>query len=776
MLPQKDVLPESDPHSEPNSVNNPEHSIHGFSDAPKLNSPAKFGQKFLAGLDFSISRALLLLSIPVLSVVIFFALKVLTDPINFYWLISSEPPSIPTYGLEPPLTQAEINAQLKDADRVLGKKLEFAKDDKRLRSQDAVAFYPVLDTANQEIREVRVYQTLPNSGKLQLLSRAEVNGLDDWFVLAPKGKFGSKEKIKVSGDRFSLKKLQLISGKSPSYGSWFMATGSTAKVEYGIVLAYVSQPRPSLTVLSEWTSTPGKPPQWQNLIQDSVQWALNRKQSELVEGSDQKQLAKREPQLVIEQHQDFEPDFQIYQPELVSNPLQPLDLRQITLNEGLGLPSSYSQSLILASAGVWSTALEKLEQAKSEQLSEKKELSNYVLEQYALIAAHAQLTAKQADRPNANPGRQALLFIIDGRWKEAVAMAAASDSNAKSVLEVLKPYTKNILSRLEVMQKLKIGNLEIAQSAGAIAVMADQGLQAAKKWLNSQAKNGTNQTETIALLDRLDVLPFKIKPQQLLGIVTPITNRDPGKGWQIATEALPDTENWYVVDISLMQDQDNWQTGIFTELIGRSPIAVWKLLGLNRTDTLTLSTLDDLGLSTNSFLRAHSYAVSADGKLRILVAGSPDLAQSLKKSEIPAIATTNGTLPATTGVDTIPSNLPAQILELMTNSLYQELRTLGEVSLKPEEFRRQLSGWTLKSIDLNSNGKIDYVLEIDRLKVDMGDRRYPIIIAFDNSGNILYSEISGDRSRRWVTILPSKNGGQILTEVEGNYQIWSLPE
>jgi len=769
MQPQKDFLPESDLVSESSTPADPAQPEKV--NLEKIDQDPE--QTYLSDVGFSISRVLLLLSIPLLGIISFFALKVLTDPINFYWLLSAEPPTIPSYGLEPPLSLAEINAQLENADRVLGKKLEFAKDDKRQRSPDSVTFYPVLDIANQEIREVRAYQTLPNTGKLQLVSRVEVNGLDDWFVLAPRSNFAVREKIKFKGDRFGFKQLQLISGEIPSYGNWFMATGTNAKAEYGVVLAYVSQPRPSLVVLSEWRSNPNKLPQWQNLVQASINWAQSRKPAELSGSEVQSGLTKREPQFVVEHHQDFEPDFQIFQPELISNPLQPLNLRQITLNEGLGLPTSYGESLLLASSGVWSTALEKLEQTKAELQSQQKQLSAYVLEQYALIAAHAQFTSTQADRPKLTPGRQALLLMIDGRWVEAIAVAEASENNAKSVLDTLKPFAQNILVRMQVLQKIKSENFGLARSAAAIAVMAEQGLQAAKKWLSTK---GDDLTEAIALLDRLDVMPFKLQPQQILGKVTAIVSRNPGGGWLIEPKSLPDTENWYVVDVSLVRDQENWQVGIFSELVGRSPIAVWKLLGLNRNDTLTLSVLDDLGLSTSSFLRAHSYAVTSEGKLRLLVAGSPDLAQSLKKSEIPAIATTNGSLLATTGIDTTPINLPTPIFERINLSLYQELQSLGEVSLNPEDFRRQLGSWTLKSIDLNGNGRVDYVLEIDRLKIDLGDRRYPVIVAFDPDGNILYSEISGDRSRRWITVLPGKVGGQILTEVDGNYEIWALPQ
>jgi hypothetical protein len=348
---------------------------------------------------FSFSRLVLLLSIPFLALVIFLTFKVLTDPINFYWLISAEPPAIPAYGLEQPLTVAEINAQLKDSDRILGQKLEFAKDEKRGRSPDAVVAYPVLDSVGKEIKEVRIYQAIANSSKLQLLSKTEVTGPDDWYVLAPSWKYNPSEKgkTKLKGDRYPLRQIQAIPGTAPKHGAWFVASGSKGKTQYGVVLAYISQPRPSLFMLSEWTSPNGKLPEWQNLLSTSEQWAMGRRADETT--ANPVQAIAKEPQLVVDQRQGFEPDLQIFQAELVANPLQPLDLRQITLNEGLGMPRQYSESLMMASAGLWSPALSKLEEAKTELQGKQKVISAYVREQYALIAAHAQQTAIQADRP-----------------------------------------------------------------------------------------------------------------------------------------------------------------------------------------------------------------------------------------------------------------------------------------------------------------------------------------------------------------------------------------
>ncbi|MDX1976274.1 MAG: hypothetical protein SFT94_01250 [Pseudanabaenaceae cyanobacterium bins.68] len=746
MPPQKDILPDPD-------LVDPAQRLSRLGFKPVIQT--------FQSLNFSVSRTLLLLSIPILGLVIFLAFKVLTDPVNFYWLVSSEAPSLPAYGLEPPLTLEEINAQLKDSERVLGKGLDFGEDRQRQRAADPIMIYPVLDQVSQEMREIRAYQTRPNSKKLQLVSRVEVDNLDDWFVLKPRRRFG-QGKVSLKGESFPLKQLQLIEGEAPRYGRWLIASGTRGKTEYGLVLGYVAQPRPSLTILTEWSGP--KPPRWQNLLQLASAWTLERDPAKPA-------VPGRDPQLILEQHQDLELDFEVYQPELTTNPQQPIDLRQITLNEGLGMPNSYAQALVLASGGLWSDALTRLEQVRIELRSQSQEFSNYVWEQHGLIAAHAQLLSEQFAQAK-DPGRQALLQMLDGKWQGAIAIAESNETNTRAVFAAVKPYLPNILGRVELVQKLKLDDVAIAEQAGAIAVMASQGLQGGKKWLNGL---GGDQSVAIDLINRLDVFPFKIQPQQLFGTVTPVISREPGAGWAIPPEPLPETDSWYVAEITLMLDQDLWQGGNFAELVGRSPVAVWKLLNLKRNNILNLLIQDNLGLSNNAFLRAHSYAVSSTGKLRLLLSGGKEVSQGIRESSIPAIVTTNGILPATTGTDTTPINLPTPILERMSSELYGELQSLGEVSLRREEFRRQFSSWNLKAIDLSGDGKVDYVLELDRLKVDMGDRRYPTIVAFNSEGQVIYSEITGDRSRRWVTILPGRVSGQILTEIDGNYEVWSLP-
>lgn len=718
-------------------------------------------QSFQA-LNFSISRAILLLSMPILGLVTFLAFKVLTDPVNFYWLISTDPPSLPAYGLDSPLTLEEINTQLKDNERILGRGIDFGEDNQRQRAQDAIIVYPVLDQVSREMREIRAYQTRPNSKKLQLLSRVEVDNLNDWFVLKPRRKYG-QSKVSLKGESFPLTELSLIEGEAPKYGRWLIASGTRAKTRYGLVLGYVAQPRPSLTVLTEWAGS--NPPRWENLLELASNWSVERDPAK-------PSVPRRDPQLVVEQHQDLEPDFDIYQPELTTNPQQPLDLRQITLNEGLAMPSSYGQALVLASGGLWSDALSKFEQARLELRSQSKEFSGYVWEQHGFVAAHAKFLSEKLTQAK-DPGTQALIQMLDGKWQGAIAIAERNDANAMAVFTALKPYMPNILGRVELVQKLKLDNLPIAEQAGAIAIMANQGLQAAKKWLNGLSGD---QSSSIDLINRLDVFPFKIQPQQLFGTVTPMVSRDPGAGWAIPPEPLSETDSWYVAEITLMLEQDIWQVGNFGELVGRSPLAVWKLLGSNRNSILNLMLQDNLGLSSSAFLRAHSYAVTNTGKLRLLLAGGKEVSQGIRDSSIPAIVTTNGLLPATTGTDTTPINLPRQISQRMSSELYTELQNLGEVSLRQDDFQRQFSSWNLKAIDLSGNGKLDYVLELDRLKVDLGDRRYPTIVAFNSEGQIIYSEITGDRSRRWVTILPGRLSGQILTEIDGNYEVWSLPQ
>jgi hypothetical protein len=105
--------------------------------------------------------------------------------------------------------------------------------------------------------------------------------------------------------------------------------------------------------------------------------------------------------------------------------------------------------------------------------------------------------------------------------------------------------------------------------------------------------------------------------------------------------------------------------------------------------------------------------------------------------------------------------------------MYRELQRNGEVSLSIEDFSVLVQQqWTLSSVSLDGVGKPEYLLLLDREKVDLGDRHYPLAIVFSNDGALLFSDMNGNRI--WMDVLPSSTEGQVLTLRNGRYEVWNF--
>jgi hypothetical protein len=455
---------------------------------------------------------------------------------------------------------------------------------------------------------------------------------------------------------------------------------------------------------------------------------------------------------------------------LSRNPVNPLQLREISLNEGLNLPRSYSDALLLASGGLWSAALQKLDTWKSELQSQGKSWPPLVQEQYQLITWHAKLIKEQADKAIADPGQQALVLALDGRWKQALDVASTSQISANSVGEMLKLYGLHISQRVKVA--LKVEPPQEAIIWGALVVLQKDGLAGAQNWLQTQKVDLKN---AIALLQKFDVSPLGMQPEQMLGSVK-VLGKDASKdAWALPPPTLPTGEIWYEVNISVIQDREAWLNGPFPRLVGRSPVFLWQALGLERNPSLPVSLPDVNGQNNTVYLTAHSISVGSNGELRLLASGSEELSTTLNQSPIPAlVATGSGAFTSAIGTDIDLSNVGTEIEDRIVRVIYGELQSLGNVSLEEEDFKQQLRSWSFQSVNITGNGQSDLLLEVSRRQIDVGDRHYPMVIVFDRNGGLIFSDIPTNARRRWISLLPSKQNNQILTEINGQFEAISL--
>jgi hypothetical protein len=694
---------------------------------------------------FTWSNLFVVLSIPLVGGLAGLGLIYLANPLAISWLASSDAPAFYSSSLwNIPKSIPQIQAELARSYLKLGESYN-------LKTGETI--YTVLETETQNIREIRFYQTIWDRGveKYLLVSTTTVAGIDEYFVRSPKFKYATEaipERMRPDRNRLPLKKLSMLNNPPSQFnGVWFSTTGNVDGIAYGQIYYFSNDKRSQLSELDAWTSPTGELPIWRNALSSNS-------------GS---------VQLVINQTKAFEPLFLIFQPEeAIVSSIRKVQLRQVTLNEAKGQPKSYQDALVMASVGLWSPALGKFNQMVDELRSQNKTLSPFLQEQYDLISIHAKITSDQAQNPNSSLGEKALANIIDGRWNEALAIANDPAYKGDKIAEMLAKYHPHIWQR--VMTMLTFTGAKEIKLWGGLVVLQRNGLRRAEHWLREQK---IDPKESNQLLQRLDLAPITLDPRQLIGTVAYIGKGDAGSEWFLPPPKLESGQVWYEVSINLIKDGDKWSNAPFSELSDRSSILLWRVLGLSLNSSLGVVLYEPNGKSQAATLTAQSLWVGDNGSLKILASGEAGLAPLLNKSTLPPLVTSGGAFNPPNGTPVQWQTLSSTTIERIIRTMYRELQRNGEVSLSIEEFGVLVQQqWTLSSVRLDGSGKPEYLLLLGREKVDLGDRHYPLAIAFSSDGSLLFSDMIGGRV--WIDVLPSSIDGQILTLRNGRYEVWNF--
>ncbi|MCA6504291.1 MAG: hypothetical protein IM585_12200 [Pseudanabaena sp. M135S2SP2A07QC] len=694
---------------------------------------------------FTWSNFFVVVSIPFVGGLVGLGLIYLANPLAISWLSSSDVPAFYSNSLwNIPKSIPQIQAELGRSYLKLGESYN-------LKTGETI--YTVLETETQNIREIRLYQTIWDRGveKYLLVSTTTVAGIDEYFVRSPKLKYATEAipaRLRPDRNRLPLKKLSLLNNPPSQFnGIWFSTTGNIGGIAYGQIYYFSNDKRSQLVELDVWTSPVGELPIWRNALPSN----------------------SNSVQLVVNQTQTYEPSLLIFQPEeVIVRSIRKVQLRQVTLNEAKGQPKAYQDALVMASVGLWSPALGKFNLMVDDLRSQGKQLSPFLQEQYDLIALHAKITSDQAQNPNSNLGEKALVNIIDGRWSEALEIVNDTAYKGDKIAEMLAKYHPHIWQR--VMTMLTFTGAKEIKLWGGLIVLQRNGLRRAEHWLREQK---VDPKESNQLLQRLDLAPVTLDPRQLIGTVAYIGKGDAGSEWFLPPPKLESGQGWYEVNINLMKDGDKWSNAPFSELSDRSSILLWRILGLSINSSLGVVLYDPNGKSQTATLTAHSLWVSDNGSLRILASGEVALAPLLNKSILQPLVTSGGGFNPPNGSPVKWQSLSSKTIERIVRTMYRELQRNGEVSLSIEDFGVLVQQqWTLTSVSLDGSGKPEYLLLLDREKVDLGDRHYPLAIAFSSDGSLIFSDMSGGRI--WIDVLPSSIDGQILTLRNGRYEVWNF--
>jgi hypothetical protein len=694
---------------------------------------------------FTWSNFFVVVSIPFVGGLVGLGLIYLANPLAISWLSSSDVPAFYSNSLwNIPKSIPQIQAELGRSYLKLGESYNLKTDE---------TIYTVLETETQNIREIRLYQTIWDRGveKYLLVSTTTVAGIDEYFVRSPKLKYATEAipaRLRPDRNRLPLKKLSLLNNPPSQFnGIWFSTTGNIGGIAYGQIYYFSNDKRSQLVELDVWTSPVGELPIWRNALPSN----------------------SNSVQLVVNQTQTYEPSLLIFQPEeVIVRSIRKVQLRQVTLNEAKGQPKAYQDALVMASVGLWSPALGKFNLMVDDLRSQGKQLSPFLQEQYDLIALHAKITSDQAQNPNSNLGEKALVNIIDGRWSEALEIVNDTAYKGDKIAEMLAKYHPHIWQR--VMTMLTFTGAKEIKLWGGLIVLQRNGLRRAEHWLREQK---VDPKESNQLLQRLDLAPVTLDPRQLIGTVAYIGKGDAGSEWFLPPPKLESGQGWYEVNINLMKDGDKWSNAPFSELSDRSSILLWRILGLSINSSLGVVLYDPNGKSQTATLTAQSLWVSDNGSLRILASGEVALAPLLNKSILQPLVTSGGGFNPPNGSPVKWQSLSSKTIERIVRTMYRELQRNGEVSLSIEDFGVLVQQqWTLTSVSLDGSGKPEYLLLLDREKVDLGDRHYPLAIAFSSDGSLIFSDMSGGRI--WIDVLPSSIDGQILTLRNGRYEVWNF--
>ncbi len=696
----------------------------------------------------SISRVALLLTIAILGASTFLSIQSLLNPLSLPWAKLEEPVPVTIDQLNPAQTIAQIKADLLEFQLLLG--------DKLITSSSDINIYPILNKDSKTIRQIRIYQVQGSSAfwedeqkrKLRLIRQTDVEELEEEFVKAPFQKYlVNPPAIDPKNNTLPLTDLQPIYGNSPSQGIWFTAIGRKDSIVYGQVFAYMPA-QLSLNLALTWTNPNGRLPDWQRFPT----------------------LKNPEPDLVIDQTQNSDPAFLVFRLEATPNSSYPFQFRHLNLHEAPAMPKIYSEALILASGGLWSPALAKLEQLKSNLQTKNEVWEPVIQEQYDLISYHAKITSEQAKKPNADYGITSLFLGMDGLWADALKNLQGADFTAKIVLEMLETNSPHLW--LRVNTALEVAPTPEVVMWGSVIVLQRQGFPSAEKWLRSHWNFPKRDiSEALVLLQRLDLSPLGIEPQQFVGTVRLVGNTLEDK-WQITPPPLLTGQTWYEVNISAIRDRDVWRNTPFPALESRSRLIIWKALGLEANNSLSVDIANSTGNIETTDLIAQSIWVGNNGQIKLLATGSQELGNTLAGK--PALVKGGNLFVESRGAFIVFEALDREVGDRIVNTIYSELLTIGNISLSDTEFREKLSRWTLEKVNLQGKDSQDLLLRIDRDKIDLGDRSYPIVFIFSKTGDLLFTDMQSNSPQRWVTLLPGSNPQKILVESNGNYDSLSL--
>lgn len=710
-------------------------------------------------------------------------LQLMVTPQTLLWINHFLPAwiPIPVTGLKPPQTMDAIQRELTQAGRIPGEPIQLGKNISFLDHKTTVAdvLLPVLSRRSncqsdcEQIVELRLYQTTPTQQReptLQLLDQQAIVGPDETFVLAPLINAGDANQ--GSTRSLPLMTLHRFEGQVPTQGVWLNLSGrwlrGDSTIAYGQVLHY-NPGRFHLHQMLEWSSPVGQDPVWREVTGGGL------------------------PELVIDQTVGMEPQFQLYQVKPRPFLSSPFQLEPISLLEPAIDDDTYTNGIMLARNGLWSTGLQWL---RSMQRRPHGQWSAAAQSQQALIQLHAQATQTQAEQSWASPGQQVLANLIDGRWQRALTVFTANAENSLETAALLKADSGRLQNRVNAA--LRVNPLQAdVRSWNALLIAAKQGQNAAIVWLKKQPRTTKQElTQLTVLIKHLEASSTEdtsatLPPGQLVGAaaVLPQINAADWLKPQNAALKLETQQVWYRVQVAGFQDGKRWRFAS-TSLglpVSASAASLWKLLGL--TADPPLSIVFSLPDGQQQVVSANIKAVRLNaGKLELLAAGeaAPTIART---GDTPRpLAFTESALqwqtPETMSLSDFVQQQPVWATSAMP-ILGRELKRTGQLpsgtALTWDALEPLVGNLPVQLATLTEGSQPDIILTIasptGQARAKTARTARPRTLIFSAVGTLLYSECSTEADLTYLAIatLGNSNDSAIVANAPNNYSLlrWS---
>lgn len=706
-------------------------------------------------------------------------LQLIINPQTLLWVNRFLPDwiPIPVTGLKPPQTMDTIRHELAHVGRTPGEVLPLGKNISALDHKSTVAdlLLPVLAQRSncqsdcEQIVELRVYQTIPGhprEPRFQLLDQLTIVGPDESFVLAPLINAGDSNQ--GSTRSLPLMTLNRFEGKAPPQGIWLDLSGRWLRgdttIAYGQVLHY-NPSQVHLHQMVEWSSPVGQEPVWREVAGGGL------------------------PALVINQTVGMEPQFQIYQVKprnFIPSPLQlePLSLLEPAIDDG-----TYSNGLMLARSGLWSTGLQWLQSVQQRQPGKWSAIAQA---QRALVDLHAQATQAQANKAWASPGQQVLANLIDGRWQRALTVFAANTANSLETAAMLKADTGRLQSRVNAALRVNPLQKDV-RSWNALLIAVRQGRNAAIVWLKKQPNTtSADVTQVTHLIQRLDASPDEagasltpLPPGQLVGAAAVVTNINAAswlKPTRTATLKLGEHQAWYQIHVAGFQDGKRWRfAGMPLGLPANgSADRLWKLLGLESDPSLSIVFSEPDGQQQVVSASIKAVRLHA-GNLELLAAGDA-APTSIAKAGNPLqpLAFTDAALqwqnPDTAPLSDVVRQQPAWAANALP-LVRRELKRIGQLpsgTAATWEALEPLVGNSIVQFATLTGGKQPDVvltigLEAANPSITQALKRNsrPRTLVFSAAGALLYSECSTAAALTYLAIADLGSGGGSVIVASG---------